>query len=211
MCGSAARFSAGAHERNGPGRRSLAGSALPRRATCSAPRRMRFSKPQAHLLRKGERALAIADGEGRNGVFLAEQGLDVLSVDFSPMAQDKARALAEERGVTLRVEQADMTNWRWPQADVRRGGGDLLPVRQAAGAREDVCRHQADAEARRPVVARGLRPEAARIQDRRAIRPDAALYARAAGRGRSAILPRSISANTTATCRKAPAMAACRR
>ena len=43
-----------------------------------------FLKSQAHLLRKGETALAIADGEGRNGVFLAEQGLDVLSVDFSP-------------------------------------------------------------------------------------------------------------------------------
>ena len=75
-----------------------------------------FLKSKAHLLRKGERALAVADGEGRNGVFMAEQGLDVLSVDFSPQAQDKARALAKERGVTLRFEQADMTNWRWPQA-----------------------------------------------------------------------------------------------
>ena len=54
-----------------------------------------FLKAQAHLLRKGDKALAIADGEGRNGVFLAEQGLDVLSVDFSPLAQEKARKLAE--------------------------------------------------------------------------------------------------------------------
>jgi SAM-dependent methyltransferase len=76
-----------------------------------------FLKAQAHLLRRGERALAIADGDGRNGVFLAEQGLDVLSVDFSPVAQAKALALAKVRGVTLRVEQADMTNWRWPQAE----------------------------------------------------------------------------------------------
>ena len=75
-----------------------------------------FLKSQAHLLRKGEKALAIADGEGRNGVFLAEQGLDVLSVDFSPLAQDKARKLAAERGVTLRVEQADIINWQWPAA-----------------------------------------------------------------------------------------------
>ena len=75
-----------------------------------------FLKSKAHLLRKGERALAIADGEGRNGVFLAEQGLDVLSVDFSSQAQAKARALAGERSVTLRFEQADMTNWRWPEA-----------------------------------------------------------------------------------------------
>lgn len=73
-----------------------------------------FLKDHAHLLRKGEKALAIADGEGRNGVFLAEQGLDVLSVDFSPLAQEKARKLAAERGVALRVEQVDIINWDWP-------------------------------------------------------------------------------------------------
>ena len=73
-----------------------------------------FLKDHAYLLRKGEKALAIADGEGRNGVFLAEQGLDVLSVDFSPIAQDKARKLAAERGVTLRIEQADIIDWDWP-------------------------------------------------------------------------------------------------
>lgn len=73
-----------------------------------------FLKAQAQLLRKGQTALAIADGEGRNGVFLAEQGLDVLSVDFSPNAQAKARKLAAARGVTMRVEQADIIAWNWP-------------------------------------------------------------------------------------------------
>ena len=72
-----------------------------------------FLKSQAHLLRKGQTALAIADGEGRNGVFLAEQGLDVLSLDFSDVAQDKARALAKQRGVSMRLAQADMTQWVW--------------------------------------------------------------------------------------------------
>jgi hypothetical protein len=61
-----------------------------------------FLKSKAHLLPKHGTALAIADGEGRNGVFLAEQGLDVLSVDFSPTAQAKAQTLAKQRGVTLR-------------------------------------------------------------------------------------------------------------
>ena len=75
-----------------------------------------FLKAHAHLLPKGGSALAIADGEGRNGVFLAEQGLDVLSVDYSPAAQEKGRALARERGVTLRFEQADMTTWTWAPA-----------------------------------------------------------------------------------------------
>jgi len=82
-----------------------------------------FLKAQAPLLPKSGRALAIADGEGRNGVFLAEQGLDVLSVDFSPNAQAKARLLAADRGVTLRVEQVDLTTWVWPaeQFDVVAG------------------------------------------------------------------------------------------
>jgi cyclopropane fatty-acyl-phospholipid synthase-like methyltransferase len=72
-----------------------------------------FLKSQAHMLPKRGTALAIADGEGRNGVFLVEQGLEVLSVDFSPEGQAKARALAKARGVSLRVEQADMTEWVW--------------------------------------------------------------------------------------------------
>jgi SAM-dependent methyltransferase len=73
-----------------------------------------FLKQNAHLLRKGQSALSIADGEGRNGVFLAEQGLDVLSLDFSPLAQAKVRKLAGERGVTLRVEQANVIEWSYP-------------------------------------------------------------------------------------------------
>jgi SAM-dependent methyltransferase len=75
-----------------------------------------FLKSHAHLLRQGQKALAIADGEGRNGVFLAECGLDVLSIDFSPNAIAKAKALAAERGVKLDVELADIFTWRWPPA-----------------------------------------------------------------------------------------------
>jgi cyclopropane fatty-acyl-phospholipid synthase-like methyltransferase len=76
-----------------------------------------FLAGQAHRLRPGQRALAVADGEGRNGVWLAEQGLDVLSLDFSPSAGEKARALAAERGVRLRTEQADVIAWNWPTAE----------------------------------------------------------------------------------------------
>jgi cyclopropane fatty-acyl-phospholipid synthase-like methyltransferase len=76
-----------------------------------------FLVGQTHRLRPGQKALAIADGEGRNGVWLAQQGLDVVSLDFSPSAGEKARALAAERGVRLRVEQADVTTWNWPTAE----------------------------------------------------------------------------------------------
>jgi SAM-dependent methyltransferase len=75
-----------------------------------------FLEAHAHLLSKHGTALAIADGEGRNGVFLAERGLDVLSIDFSPTAQEKARKLAAARGVDMRVEQADVTRFDWPEA-----------------------------------------------------------------------------------------------
>jgi len=73
-----------------------------------------FLKAQAHRLPAGGRALSVADGEGRNGVWLAEQGLDVLAIDFSPTALKKSRALAAERGVRLSSEVADVTTWRWP-------------------------------------------------------------------------------------------------
>jgi len=73
-----------------------------------------FLAAQANRLPKSGKALAIADGEGRNGVFLAERGLDVLSLDFSPNGQAKARKLAAARGVTIRTEQADVINWNYP-------------------------------------------------------------------------------------------------
>lgn len=73
----------------------------------------RFLASQTGHLRPGQRALAIADGEGRNGVFLAKQGLKVLSVDFSPVALAKARRLAAREGVALETECADLANWAW--------------------------------------------------------------------------------------------------
>lgn len=75
-----------------------------------------FLKSCKNLLPRSGRALAVADGEGRNGVWLAEQGLDVLAIDFSPSAQRKARALASERGVDIGVIQADVHDWDYPQS-----------------------------------------------------------------------------------------------
>lgn len=68
-----------------------------------------------HLLRAGQTALAVADGEGRNGVWLAKLGLDVLSVDFSGVALEKARKLAAQNGVTLKTKMADLFSWDWGQ------------------------------------------------------------------------------------------------
>jgi SAM-dependent methyltransferase len=75
-----------------------------------------FLKTHAHLFGAGQKILAVADGEGRNGVWLAEQKLDVLSLDFSARALAKAKALAAKRGASLRFEQADLWQWTWPVA-----------------------------------------------------------------------------------------------
>lgn len=71
---------------------------------------------QAHRLRRGMRALAVGDGEGRNGVWLAEQGLAATSVDWSAVGLAKAQALAARRGVPLATVTADVTRWDWPEA-----------------------------------------------------------------------------------------------
>ena len=77
-----------------------------------------FIKSKADLLRAKApgKALSIADGEARNGVFMAEQGLDVLSLDASVRAQEKARKLAQDRGVALHLERGDLEVWSWPLA-----------------------------------------------------------------------------------------------
>lgn len=68
---------------------------------------------QRTLLKPGGTCLAVADGEGRNGVWLAQQGLDVLSIDSSHIAQGKARKLAAECKVALQYELADLATWEW--------------------------------------------------------------------------------------------------
>ena len=72
-----------------------------------------FLVSQRHLLKPGMSCLAVADGEGRNGVWLAQQGLQVLSVEASAVALDKAKKLARQRGVAIDFEQADVAHWQW--------------------------------------------------------------------------------------------------
>ena len=74
-----------------------------------------FLKREAHRFDKGASALAVADGEGRNGVFLARLGLKVHSVDASSVALEKAARLAREAGVEIELEHADLSDWSWPQ------------------------------------------------------------------------------------------------
>lgn len=75
-----------------------------------------FLLDQAHHLTAGQSALVLADGEGRNGVFLAKRGMAVTSLDGAPTGVAKARRLAVARGVALRALLGDLRDWPWEEA-----------------------------------------------------------------------------------------------
>lgn len=70
---------------------------------------------QARLPRSG-RALCVADGEGRNSVWLAEQGLQVDAFDIAETGVAKARRLARRHGVSVNFAVADCDALAWPEA-----------------------------------------------------------------------------------------------
>ena len=60
-----------------------------------------------------------ASGEGRDAVWLAEQGLDVTAVDLSEAGLEKARRLAAARGVEIETVCADLQTWEaWPSGEM---------------------------------------------------------------------------------------------
>jgi len=65
----------------------------------------------------GARVLCVADGEGRNSVWLAARGLAVDAFDISDVGVAKARRLADERGVRVNYTVADCDNFPWPRAE----------------------------------------------------------------------------------------------
>lgn len=73
-----------------------------------------FLAAERARLKPGWRALVPGDGEGRNGAWLARQGLEVTTVDFSPTGIAKAKRLAAHFGVKIRTIEADLNSWDWP-------------------------------------------------------------------------------------------------
>lgn len=62
------------------------------------------------------KALDLAGGEGRNAVWLAQQGWEVEVVDWSDVALDKGRELARRTGVTVWFIREDLRQW-WPPGE----------------------------------------------------------------------------------------------
>lgn len=68
-------------------------------------------RAEAGRIPKGGRVVCLAEGEGRNAVFLAGLGFAVTAVDFSAVGLRKAAQLAETRGVTIEVVEADLATF----------------------------------------------------------------------------------------------------
>jgi len=75
-----------------------------------------FVRAAASHLADGQSVLCVADGEGRNSVWLAERGLRVTAFDFAQNAVDKARQLAQRRNVSVDFHVADIETWRFEAA-----------------------------------------------------------------------------------------------
>lgn len=76
----------------------------------------RFLAEQAESL-PPSRALDLACGEGRNALWLAEQGWRVTAVDFSKVAVDRGRSLATEWDLDVEWVEGDVTEWDPPAED----------------------------------------------------------------------------------------------
>lgn len=84
-----------------------------------APEYLFGTEPNAFLVQQqarlvpGMRVLCVADGEGRNGTWLASLGMNVTAFDFSPVGLKKAAELATKRGVAVDFRRSDVNDWDW--------------------------------------------------------------------------------------------------
>jgi cyclopropane fatty-acyl-phospholipid synthase-like methyltransferase len=70
-----------------------------------------FLREHATLFKAGDKVLSLAEGEGRNAVFLAQQGCKVCGVDFSAEGRKKTLQLAQKQGVEIDYDVADLTQY----------------------------------------------------------------------------------------------------
>jgi SAM-dependent methyltransferase len=68
---------------------------------------------QASHMPKSGRVLAVADGEGRNSIWLAQQGYQVDAFDIAAVGVEKARKLASNASVNVNFHVASAEEWSW--------------------------------------------------------------------------------------------------
>ena len=110
------------------------------------------------------RALDIATGKGRNAIFLAERGFQVVGIDISPVALEMARRAAQEKSLAIDWQEADLERDRTSQGGLRSGSEFNYLQRSLRAA------NQKDAQARWMGNLRDLFDRS--IQDRHPINPD---------------------------------------
>jgi SAM-dependent methyltransferase len=76
----------------------------------------RFLQREAQRLAAGSQVLSVADGEGRNALYLAALGHRVSAFDISPVAVAKARELAAQRNLEVDWHIASVDDWSWGEA-----------------------------------------------------------------------------------------------
>lgn len=148
---------------------------------------------QRSRLTPGRRVLCPADGDGRNGVWLAALGAHVTAFDLADVGVDRARAFALQQGFTERAASAcaasaaigqravldaplggslticcaDISDWPWRAASVDMIAG-IFPICRSGASRIDFPGFPGIARARRSARRRGLWDAPAPVQDRRA-------------------------------------------
>ena len=73
-------------------------------------------REHAALWQAGQRVLCVADGEGRNSVWLAQRGVQVDAFDIAAVGVAKARQWADAQGATVNFQIADCDSFAWPEA-----------------------------------------------------------------------------------------------
>jgi 2-polyprenyl-3-methyl-5-hydroxy-6-metoxy-1,4-benzoquinol methylase len=76
-----------------------------------------FLADHAGFFLPGARVLSVAEGEGRNAVWLAGRGCKVTGFDGSKVALEKAQQLAASRGVEVDLRYGDIATWDWTAAE----------------------------------------------------------------------------------------------
>jgi len=71
-----------------------------------------FLKEEFHKIPAGGRVLCLAEGEGRNAVFLAQNGYQVTAMDLSEVGLNKALKLASDKGVEISTQVADLADYK---------------------------------------------------------------------------------------------------